>query len=573
MSTELPAARPARMLRSLTALVAATSAALVLPAAAHAGAADLRVVVEKTATSHPDTPAVLNLRIENRGETAYDPDGPTAESATEIRWRTPGEWPRFGASVRSAHGWDCLTSSAREGACVLDHVIPAGGSSLPVEVEVLPEEGESSERRYEGDVDIEGDTFVIPDGGGKPSLVAFPIVGGAVDPQDDGSVPLVFDESGLADHPRAPKVSGSVDKPQLSGTESAVVTFAFASAGTISTGPFNWQVFDWWGGPGPAAVGVGRSYNGDADEFPNVRIGVTLPASQVVLDDLKVYGLLPEHVESGGVVGGSVGRAGASTAPQFGEAPISPEHIESGAATGEHLITLPAGGRLLTDHPLRVVATVHFQPGVDAAELLAEVSAPADPLPSRGSGVSAKALLGGLTPPAATTTVSITRAPAPVVEQPVTPVTPATPQQPAPQQQSAPDQGAVLAARVAPKLTGRARFAKQRIFVGRQTNLTLTVDNVGNGGSDAGQVCTKLSRHIVVVKLPKGVSVQGSKLCAKRSALAPNGTLRAASGIVVRGVLPTSRATAIDGVNDGVALVGDRLQVVPVPARPGGVTG
>lgn len=561
MSIRLRAGRSARILRSLSAVVVAAGAVATLPSAANASASDLSIVAAKTATSAPDTPAVLNLRLKNAGANAFSPDLAGIEEfegATEISWRMPNEWPRYTASVRSAHGWDCVVLTNRRGYCSLAHDIPAGGSSLPFELEILPELNEVPDT-YEADVEIEGSGWDLPAGGGKPTLVDIPVAG-----EPDGLIPFSFSGT-LDDHPRAPKVTGSVDKPELTGVEKAVVEFQFASAGTISTGPFNWQVYDWqWE---EKSVGT-AAWNGAPTDFPNVRIGITLPADKVVLDDIKFFGLLPESVVDGGVSGA----AAASTEPAFGEEPISPSRIEANGEKGEYLITLPSGVRLLTDHPVRVVATVHLQPGVDAAQLTGEVSAPTEqlgPVPSSAG----RALLGGLTPPAATTTVSVNRAAAPVV--PTTPTQPTTTtQQPQSQQPApAPDQGAVLAARAAPKLTGRARFAKPKIYVGRQTNLTLTVSNVGNAASDNGQVCTKLSRHIVVVKLPKGVTVQGSKLCAKRSALQPSGSLLAAKGIVVRGVVATPKATAIDGVNDGVALVGDRLQVAAVPSRGGGVTG
>lgn len=587
VSIRLRAGRPARILRSLSAVAVAAGAAAAMPSAANAAAADLTVVAAKTATSKPDVPAVLNLRLKNAATTAYDPHGPNAEASTKIEWQMPSEWPRYSASVRSAHGWNCVVETSRRGFCALEHQIPAGGASLPVELELLPDLNEVPDT-YAADVWVQGSTLQIPAGGGKPDFVQFPVTGDrGSDPE--GLIPFSFPaDGGLGDHPRAPKVAATVDKPELTGTEQGVATFSFASAGTISTGPFNWKVNDWdWG---TASVGT-TAWNGEPAEYPNVKLGITLPADKVVLDDIKFYGLLPEQVGDGEVVGGSVGIAATSTAPAFGDAPIEPSRIEKNTEKGEYLVTLPTGVRLLTDHPVRVVATVHLQPGVDGADLVGEVSAPADaigPIPSS----TGRALLGGLTPPAATATVSVKRAKPPVVKdpepttpqpttptettpEPTTPVTPAqttqSTQTPAPA--PAPDQGAVLAARAAPKLTGRARFAKPRIYVGRQTNLTLTVDNVGNAASESGEVCTKLSRHIVVVKLPKGVTVQGSKLCAKRSALQPAGKLLAAKGIVVRGVVATSKATAIDGVNDGVALVGDRLQVAAVPSRGGGVTG
>lgn len=583
MSIRLRAGRPARILRSLPVVAVAAGTFVALPTSATASAADLTVVAAKTATSKPGVPAVLNLRLKNSATTAYAPSGPNAEGSTRIEWQMPSEWPRYSASVRSAHGWHCVVETSRRGFCALEHEIPAGGSSLPVELELLPDLNEVPDT-YAADVWVQGSAVQVPAGGGKPEFVQFPVTGDrGSDPE--GLIPFSFDEdNGLDDHPRAPKVTGTIDKPELTGTEQGIATFSFASAGTISTGPFNWKVFDWQ----TESVGT-AAWNGAPEEYPNVKIGITLPADKVVLDDIKFYGLLPEQVGDGEVVGGSVGIAAASTEPAFGETPIEPSNIEKNPEKGEYLITLPTGVRLLTDHPVRVVATVHLQPGVDTADLVGEVSAPAEalgPIPSSAG----RALLGGLTPPAATTTVTVKRAKPPVVEdpkpttpqpttpapttpEPTTPGTPAQTTQSTPTPTPAPDQGAVLAARAAPKLTGRARFAKPRIYVGRQTTLTLTVDNIGNAASDAGEVCTKLSRHIVVVKLPKGVTVRGSKLCAKRSALQPAGKLLAAKGIVVRGVVATPRATAIDGVNDGVALVGDRLQVAAVPSRGGGVTG
>lgn len=579
MSIRLRAGRPARILRSLSAVAFAAGAAAALPSAAHAAASDLSIVATKTAVSHPQTPAVLTLTLKNAGASAFDPRGTDIEGAPQVSWSMPNEWPRYSASVRSAHGWDCVELNARRGFCTLDHAIPASSSSLPVELEILPDLNEVPDT-YEADVKIEGSVLQIPAGGGKPALVEFPVTGDR-DGDPDGLIPFSFDEDkGLKDHPRAPQVTGSVDKPELTGTEKAVVEFKFSSAGTISTGPFNWKVDPWSGG---SSVGT-RSFNGEPSEYPNVRIGITLPADKVVLDDIQFFGLLDESVEEPTVLPASVGIAATpSTTPGFGEQTIEPSHIEKNAPTGEYLITLPSGVRLLTQQPVRVVATLHLQPGVNAADLVGEVSAPAEPIMPTTTAIG-RALLGGLTPPAATTTVSVKRAAPPVVVDDPKPTTPApttpeptTPvvqiQAPQSQPTTVPDQGAVLAARAAPKLTGRARFAKPKIYVGRQTNLTLTVDNVGNADSGTGLVCTKLSRHIVVVKLPKGVTVQGSKLCAKRSVLKPSGSLLAAKGIVVRGVVATPKATAIDGVNDGVALVGDRLQVVSVPSRGGGVTG
>ena len=48
----------------------------------------------------------------------------------------------------------------------------------------------------------------------------------------------------------------------------------------------------------------------------------------------------------------------------------------------------------------------------------------------------------------------------------------------------------------------------------------------------------------------------------------------AASGIVVRGVQKTPKATARDGANDGVEVSGDQLRVLQqVVSHAGGVTG
>lgn len=146
------------------------------------------------------------------------------------------------------------------------------------------------------------------------------------------------------------------------------------------------------------------------------------------------------------------------------------------------------------------------------------------------------------------------------------------------------DRSQVAGARVAARLKGRALFGKHRIRVGEQTSLTVNFRNLGNGTSGTGRVCVRLSTALVVVKLPKGVTNQGSLLCAKRTALKARATRSGVNvtsggnairitGVVVRGVRPTSRATVRDGVNDGVSLTGDSLQVVPSQSRGGGVTG
>lgn len=135
-------------------------------------------------------------------------------------------------------------------------------------------------------------------------------------------------------------------------------------------------------------------------------------------------------------------------------------------------------------------------------------------------------------------------------------------------------QGAVLAARAEPRLTGRARFATRSLRVGRTTTLKLAVTNTGNAASTEGSVCAKLSSALVILRVPRGVTVKGSTVCAKRTAVAPGATITAATGIVVRGVSATSEATARDGADDGVALSGDSLRVLRrQTTRGGGVTG
>lgn len=135
-------------------------------------------------------------------------------------------------------------------------------------------------------------------------------------------------------------------------------------------------------------------------------------------------------------------------------------------------------------------------------------------------------------------------------------------------------QGAVLAARAEPRLVGRARFGARSVRVGKTTTLTVSITNSGNASSTSGEVCVRLSSSLVVLKVPKGVTVKGARLCARRGAIGAGSSTTVVRGIVVRGVVATRSATVRDGSNDGVTVTGDQLRVLRLQApRAGGVTG
>jgi hypothetical protein len=159
-----------------------------------------------------------------------------------------------------------------------------------------------------------------------------------------------------------------------------------------------------------------------------------------------------------------------------------------------------------------------------------------------------------------------TASPAPTLTPaPATPTVAPTP---------APAQGAVLGARAAPKLTGSARFAAHTLRVGQTTTLTVSVRNSGDAASTAGEVCVRVASSLVILRVPAGVTMKGSVLCAKRTATAAGASTTAAKGIVVRAVTAAARATVTDGKNDGVTLSGDALRALRAQStRGGGVTG
>lgn len=150
---------------------------------------------------------------------------------------------------------------------------------------------------------------------------------------------------------------------------------------------------------------------------------------------------------------------------------------------------------------------------------------------------------------------------------------PAAAPTPTPAPTRAPDQGAVLAERAAPRLVGTATFATSTLRFGRSTTLKVRVTNKGNAASTAGKVCVTLSKALVILSAPKGVTVSGATVCAKRGAISPGKTVTVASGIVVRGVVATPKAAVRDATNDGVSVTGDQLRVLRVQTRGGGVTG
>ncbi len=135
-------------------------------------------------------------------------------------------------------------------------------------------------------------------------------------------------------------------------------------------------------------------------------------------------------------------------------------------------------------------------------------------------------------------------------------------------------QGAVLAARAEPRLVGRARFGARSLRVGKTTTLRVSITNSGNAASTTGDVCVRLSSALVVVKVPTGVTVKGSVLCARRNAVNAGASTTVIRGIVVRGTVATRSATVRDASNDGVTVTGDQLRVLRLQApRAGGVTG
>ncbi len=136
-----------------------------------------------------------------------------------------------------------------------------------------------------------------------------------------------------------------------------------------------------------------------------------------------------------------------------------------------------------------------------------------------------------------------------------------------------PDSGGVQNQTQAPVLTGKARFGDEEITVGKRTTLRVTVTNSGNAPSTAPRVCVRISSHLVVIKVPKGVTVKGSLLCAPLPTIAAGQTVTAAKGIVLRGVRATDKAKVRDGAQEGIPVSGDDLRIVAGQIRAGGVTG
>ncbi|MDQ8045747.1 MAG: hypothetical protein REI11_14170, partial [Patulibacter sp.] len=330
------------------------------------------------------------------------------------------------------------------------------------------------------------------------------------------------------------------------------------------------------------SVPSGRAFNGYSPAFPQAEVALTVPADQFTLDSLEWIQPVPETItqttdDRRRGTGSRVEEQPAGDTPTaYDEVHVDPQLITQQGDT--YYVQFPVGYRFLPDNPTRFVATVHLKPGLTEGTIIGEANHSPDPAMisegrSRLSGPDATQLSVTIrrsvvvpTPtPTPTPVPTPTPAPTPTPTPTPAPVVTPTPT-PAPQ-------GAVLGTSASVVLVGKATFAKHTIHVGQQTTLKLTVTNKGTATSTSGLVCAKLSSALVILKVPKGVTTKGAVVCAKRRALDAGDTLTAATGIVVRGVTATPSATARDGAADGVALVGDQLQVITNAPRAGGVTG
>ncbi len=93
-------------------------------------------------------------------------------------------------------------------------------------------------------------------------------------------------EDGIADHPRAPKVTATASTTTVSGTETFTVGLAATSATNISTGPFNG-----WSQIGVGGTGRfwhdGYRFGDSCEVFPTPQLVITLPSDAVELVSLR----------------------------------------------------------------------------------------------------------------------------------------------------------------------------------------------------------------------------------------------------------------------------------------------
>lgn len=481
---------------------------------------------------------MVTVRIKNNAPGTWQPH-PDAESYTRLILEGMLT-PETVLQLRSNYGWDCEyadlkypVSFDRRGRmfCRLEHAIAPGQFSLPLEVEALPLDtvNLSTPLAVTGQFITPVTPYLIPN------------------TTEDGTTPtsnmteLTWNASGGSEAAPGADVAASSSATDPA-TQEATVGLTAQSAGAISTGAFSFNgaiANSQWAGPG---------------FMVNPGLEITIPTDKVEL--LSLTGFAP--VDRGSVtvppiLTGSTSRSfsdraldGSSYADE--RQLVLNEDYFLDPATGRYVVNFPGNSRFLPGRPWRFVAKVRLKAGVDAATLSVDADAPQDVNfgDTGRSGRAGRAVFTGAYSDTASTTV--TRA---VV----------------------PDSGGVQNQTQAPLLTGKARFGDEEITVGKRTTLRVTVTNSGNAPSTAPRVCVRISSHLVVIKVPKGVTVKGSLLCAPLPTIAAGQTVTAAKGIVLRGVRATDKAKVRDGAQEGIPVSGDDLRIVAGQIRAGGVTG
>ncbi|MDO9397151.1 MAG: hypothetical protein Q7T71_11445, partial [Herbiconiux sp.] len=174
----------------------AACALIAVPASAFAATpADLEVVVQRAKAVERPFPNVITLTVKNKGTTAYDASD-TAGGGNPVFVGFTGLTSQFSGDFRSNHGWTCGRFFGANGSCTLDHVIPAGGSSLPIEIEIL-----ASNEAREGAATFEESVELTAE---APAAVAG--AAGRIEIAPSGELPLVIPPSIVGSDDRSVKL-------------------------------------------------------------------------------------------------------------------------------------------------------------------------------------------------------------------------------------------------------------------------------------------------------------------------------------------------------------------------------
>lgn len=541
-------------------MVVAAAAAMPASSFAAPSPSDLQVVVTKTAVSKPGLSAVVTLRIKNNGTEAWEATSPGGSGLTTISYQNDDDFTSW-VRPRSHYGWSCAQPFAGE-LCTLNHTVAPGKFSLPIEFEVLPFARQDLDARYVLSASVKSPL----QGAGRALEPGDLSIVNPDNPEAPNEINLTWSEDGVADHPRNPAARAEATTATVAGDETTTVGLEVTSATNISTGPIAIGPDSQRGEEPPLLTQ--RIYQGSCC-FVNPQLELSVPSDKFDVLALKAYAPVPEVT-----IFDQPSTARTDRILDPNRRPDEIELMEEDFTRGENgriTVNLPMETRFLPDNPWRFIATVKLKDGVDEGTLAVDAIAPSVAEPAKDeSARTARVAPAFSGPDSAHAEVTVRRAA--VVAATPTP-TPTPEPSPTPAPTPAP-QGAVLGAQASPRLVGKVRFKSHTIRVGRKTTLKVDVTNSGNAASTNGDVCVKLSSHLVILSVPKGVTVKGSVLCAKRSAIGPSQTVTVATGVVVRGVQTTPSATARDGADDGVSVSGDRLRVLQQrQTRGGGVTG